>query len=145
MWTPSFLLVQWSISLPLPLWLCVKRPMRFIGGSLRVILVVTLGFLSQNFGRWWGPTNDGFVRKWMHLEWCGTSKKDGWIKWETATKFSLWFSVNEPWYVCQVVPVVVTACRGSTSTSYRRWRYWWCCVRSVSPPRPHSTPGAARK
>ena len=30
---------------------------------IRVTLVVAFGFLPQNFGRWWGPTNDGFAQK----------------------------------------------------------------------------------
>ena len=39
-----------------------------IAGSL-VTLVVSFGSLPQNFGRWWGPTNDGFAHKLMQLEW----------------------------------------------------------------------------
>ena len=31
-----------------------------IGGSCRVTLVDTFGFLPQNFGRWWGPMNGTF-------------------------------------------------------------------------------------
>ena len=44
---------------------------------VRVTLLVAFGFLLQNFGKWWGPTNDVLIRKWMQLEWWGQSEGMG--------------------------------------------------------------------
>ena len=38
-----------------------------------VTLVVAFGFLYQNFGRWWGITNDFFAQKWIQPKWWGQS------------------------------------------------------------------------
>ena len=47
---------------------------------VRVNLVVPFGFLSQVFGRYWGPANDTFAFVWIQLESCGQSKVVGTLK-----------------------------------------------------------------
>ena len=37
--------------------------LKFIGGSLESPEWLLDGFLPQNFGRWWGPTNHCFAQK----------------------------------------------------------------------------------
>ena len=65
-----------------------------VGGSCRVTLVVDFGFLSQNFGRWWGPMNDTLSFYECRLSGGDTQTPLGVIKppCETFTTFHLIFS-----------------------------------------------------
>ena len=53
---------------------------------ITVTLVVAFGFLPQNFGRWWGPTNCHFARKGMQLQWYWQCQVVGTLKHYKARK-----------------------------------------------------------
>ena len=41
----------------------VEACRRLVNSRLKDNLVVACGFLPPNFGKWWGPVNDGFTQK----------------------------------------------------------------------------------
>ena len=49
--------------------LCYKETVHW--WLVRVTLVVALGFLPQNYGRWLGRINCYFAQKWMQIQWWG--------------------------------------------------------------------------